>query len=654
LASSMRTAPYGAWASPISSRDVAQAGMSARGSLSCLQTENGRPYWRHLRADQGGRYELLTIQEDGQLATLLPDAFNARTLVHEYGGGDFTVHDGTVYFSNYDDQRIYRMIPSGQPEPITPEPSTSLGLRYADMRVHPDGSWLVAVMEDHQAPGEAVNSLVAIPTDGSTAPARIAGGHDFYSNPRFDRSGERLCWLTWDHPRMPWDGTDLWTARIQAGGSLASEQHIAGGATISLFQPSWGPDNALYYVSDHSGWWNLYQWKGQAEQSLATMEAEFGSPAWTFGLSRYDFLANGRMICAYTQAGVDQLAMVDIDSGDVEKLDVPFTAFQPMSIRSDGDNQVWFFASSPTRTQALYQMRTDQGEPASLYQPIKAEVDPEYVSQPESIDYPSVAGAVAHTIFYAPRNVEYRGPGGERPPLIVTTHGGPTSAAVVQLNLQVQYWTSRGFALADVNYGGSTGFGRAYRERLHGNWGIVDVQDCLHVARHLVGQGLVDPKRLIIRGGSAGGYTTLAVLTFHDEFRAGASYYGVADLETLAIEDHKFESRYELGLVGPYPAAKEVYRARSPIFHTDQLSSPLILLQGSEDKVVPPDQSRRLAAALDEKRIPYAYIEFEGEQHGFRRQENVIRSLEAELYFYSRVFGFELEEPVEPIEIHNL
>jgi dipeptidyl aminopeptidase/acylaminoacyl peptidase len=384
------------------------------------------------------------------------------------------------------------------------------------------------------------------------------------------------------------------------------------------------------------------------------MEAECGSPAWSFGLSRYDFLSGGRIGCIYTQDGIDHLAVLDAESGQLNTLDAPFTAFQPASIRSDGRSTLWFIASSPTRTQALYEMHVDDGELTRLHHPVRAGIDSNYISEPEVLDYPTANGKTAHAVYYPPANADYRAPEMTRPPLIVTTHGGPTSAAVVQLHLEVQFWTSRGFAVADVNYGGSTGFGRKYRERLVGNWGVVDVQDCLNVARYLVDQKRVDPERLIIRGGSAGGYTTLAALTFHDMFSAGASYFGVADLESLAIDDHKFESRYLLGLVGPYPEAKSIYDARSPIRHADGLSRPLILLQGAEDKVVPPDQSRIMAEALEEKGIPYAYLEFEGEQHGFRRAETVIRSLEGEWYFYGRVFGFELEQEVEPLEIYNL
>ncbi|MGA9531825.1 MAG: S9 family peptidase [Anaerolineales bacterium] len=655
MSENKRTAPYGSWASPISAQDVAQAGMSARGSLSCLRISNGRPYWLHLRADLGGRYELLTIHGGGEPIDLLPNEYNARTLVHEYGGGDFAVQDGIVYFTNYDDQRLYRLEPGGEPQPITPEPPSPLAVRYADPAVHPTGDWLVAVMEDHRGSGEAANSLVALPTDGQQAPMVIASGHDFYSNPRFNREGDRLCWLTWDHPNMPWDGSELWLAAVEDGNRLGQPLHIAGSDAISLFQPEWGPDGNLYYVSDRSGWWNLYRWDGEAEQALAPMEAEFGAPAWSFALSRYAFLSKGRIACIYTQDGLDHLALLDIENGQLSDLDVPFTAFRPSQLRSDGENTLWFIASSPTRTQALYSMSVDDGTTLTrLHQPVRAGIGPEYIAAPEVLDYPTANGKTAHAIYYPPVNADYRAPTDTLPPLMVVTHGGPTSAAVVQLNLGVQFWTSRGFAVADVNYGGSTGYGRDYRERLNGNWGVVDVQDGLNVARHLAEQGRVDPNRLVIRGGSAGGYTTLAALTFHDTFTAGASYYGVADLESLAIDDHKFESRYLLGLVGPYPQAKSIYDARSPILHTDQLSCPLILLQGAEDKVVPPEQSRIMAAALEEKGIPYAYLEFEGEQHGFRRAQTVIRSLLAEWYFYSRVFGFELQEEVEPIEIHHL
>lgn len=654
MAEGRQTATYGSWASPISAQDVAQAGMSARGSLSCLRISDGKPYWRHLLGDEGGRYEILTSSGEGEPIPAIPKAFNARTLVHEYGGGDFTVNRGIIYFANYQDQRLYRTSPGGEPEPVTPEPPTPLALRYADPDVHPDGDWMVAVMEDHTASAEAANMLVAIPTDGQGSPTVIASGHDFYSNPRFDHDGKRLCWLTWDHPNMPWDGSDLWVAPVQADHGLGQPVHIAGGPQVSLFQPEWGPDNKLYYVSDKSGWWNLYRRDDESETALAPMEAEFGSPAWNFALSRYDFLADGQIACIYTQNGLSQLGLLDTGSGELTPTDLPFTAYSPAHLRSDGRDRAWFFASSPTTTQALYRFAPGGGELTRLHHPVRADVDPAYIARPEMLEFPTAEGKSAHAVYYPPANPDFQGPSEERPPLIVTTHGGPTSSAVVQINLEVQYWTSRGYAVADVNYGGSTGYGRAYRMRLNGKWGIVDVQDCVNLARFLIDQGRVDRRRTIIRGGSAGGFTTLAALTFEDAFTSGASYYGVADLEALAIEDHKFESRYLLGLVGPYPEAKAVYDQRSPILHTDQLSCPLILFQGAEDKVVPPEQSRMMAAALEKKGIPYAYVEFEGEQHGFRRAETVIRALEAELYFYSRIYGFELEQPVPPIPIKNL
>ncbi len=628
--------------------------MSSRGTLSDVHFSLGSLYWRHLRGEQGGRYEVLKQAPGSEPLSILPDGYSARTLVHEYGGGAFFVHEGNVFFSNHDDQRLYRLEPGAEPIALTPAPSQPRALRYADGRLRPDGSWIVTVREDHRAEAPPTNELVALPTDGHRAPTVAAGGHDFYAAPRFRPDGRSLCFLTWDQPQMPWDGTELWVAEFKDDGETGEPVHIAGGSEESVFQPEWGPDGALHFVSDRTGWWNLYRWQDGQVEPLAPMEAELGSPAWNFGLSRYDFLADGRLACIYTQNGVDRLGLIDPERGELTPIETPFTAFYPAQLRSDGEFELGFIASSPRHSQALYRLQVATYEVSLVHHPSSVEIEDEYISVPEPFDFSSEGDKRAHAFFYPPKNASYRGPEGSRPPLIVTVHGGPTSAAAVQLHLERSYWTSRGFAVADVNYSGSAGYGRSYRDRLKGRLGEIDVFDCVQAARYLAEQEIVDSERLIITGGSAGGYVVLCALAFHDVFTAGASYYGVADAAALAEHTHKFEANYLDTLIAPYPEAAEVYRARSPIHATDRFRRPLIIFQGSEDEIVPPEQGRALAKALDELRLPYAYLEFEGEQHGFRRQETVERALSAELYFYSRVFGYQLEEAVEPVEIHNL
>ncbi|MEE9286042.1 MAG: S9 family peptidase, partial [Dehalococcoidia bacterium] len=540
------------------------------------------------------------------------------------------------------------------PAPITPEPQRPRALRYADVTLAPDGGLLLCVRERHEDGGEVVNEIVALPPDGSAEPRVVASGRDFYSSPRVSPDGTRLAWLSWDHPRMPWDGTELWTARLQPDGTLKDTRLVAGGAGESIFQPEWGPDGALYFVSDRSGWWNLYrQAQGRAEP-LAPMETEFGWPQWGFGLSQYAFLSGGRVACFYVQNGEGRLGVIPPGAGRVAPLDVPLTSVGAPFLKSDGRERLWFVAGSLTEPLSVATLDVASGTLEVIKRSLDAGLDPGYVSTPQHIEFSTEGGLTAHALFYPPANVDYWGVAGELPPLLVMSHGGPTAAATSALSLATQFWTSRGFAVVDVDYGGSTGYGRAYRERLRGQWGVVDTADCINAARYLAGRGLVDRRRMAIRGGSAGGYTTLCALTFHDVFAAGASHYGVADAETLAKDTHKFEERYLDGLIGPYPEAAELYRARSPIHFADRISCPVILLQGLEDRIVPPSQAEAMVAALRRNGVPFAYLTFEGEQHGFRKAETQERALTAELYFYSRIFGFEPADPIEPVPIENL
>jgi dipeptidyl aminopeptidase/acylaminoacyl peptidase len=465
---------------------------------------------------------------------------------------------------------------------------------------------------------------------------RIAGGRDFYAAPRISPDGRSLAFLCWDHPRMPWDGTDLFLATFAGDGDVASLRHIAGGETESIQQPSFAPDGMLYFVSDRTEWWNLYRFTGQVEP-LLSRNAEFGVPPWVFGISTYAFASADRIVCAYNELGTWKLGVLNTKSGVWRATNMPYTDIA--YVRAQGDRAL-FVAASSTEPPAIVRLDLDSSHAQVVRRSVTNSFGVDTVSAAHAIDYAVPDGERVHAFLYRPQSALATAPSSERPPLLVMSHGGPTSATSSALNLKIQYWTSRGFAVLDVNYRGSTGYGRSYRRRLDGGWGVIDVEDCVQGALHMVGLGEVDSSRLAIRGGSAGGYTTLCALTFHDVFRAGASHYGISDLELLARDTHKFESRYLERLVGPYPQARARYRERSPIHHAERLNCPVIFFQGAEDRVVPPNQTERLVQALKARSIPVAYLLFPGEQHGFRRAENVRRALESELYFYARVFGF--------------
>jgi dipeptidyl aminopeptidase/acylaminoacyl peptidase len=643
----MAVAPFGSWRSPITS-ELIVAGAVRLGDVAL---DHGTIYWQESRPGEGGRYVIVQRQPGGTTSDVNPAPFNARTRAHEYGGGAFTAVDGVLYFTNYADQRLYRQTPGDDPIEITP----AVDFRFADFSADRARGRLICVREDHRTSDQdAENSIVAIDWNGGSGEDGgrvLVAGNDFYSNPRLDPSGSRLCWLTWNHPNMPWDGTELWVADVAADGSLANQRLVAGGLEESIFQPMWSPNGTLTFVSDRSGWWNLYQERADGIVPLHHAEAEFGLPQWVFGMSTYGFASDERIICAYTTNGIWQIGDLDVPSGRLTTVPTPFTAVHGIELEG---GVVVFQAASPAVANALYRhdLATGATEPLKLSSEIT--VDPGYVSMPAAIEFPTEGGLTAHGFFYPPTNKDFTGPDGELPPLVVLSHGGPTGQTDNALDLQIQYWTSRGFAVLDVNYGGSTGYGRAYRERLNDTWGITDVDDCVNGARYLAERGLVDGDRLMIRGWSASGYTTLAALAFRDVFRAGASHFGISDLEAMALDTHKFESRYLDRLIGPYPERKEVYEERSPIHYVDNIACPLILFQGLEDKVVPPNQAQMMYDAVKAKGLPVALVMFEGEQHGFRRAENIRRSLDGELYFLSRVFGFEPADAIEPVPIANM
>lgn len=643
-----RVEPYGSWKSPITSDVI----VSATIGLGTIALDGQDIYWSELRPSEGGRNVIVRRTPGGQSTDVLPAPFNARTRVHEYGGGSYVVHDGTIYFSNFADQRLYRLVPGSVPEPITPAEQ----LRYADAVIDGQRNRLICVREDHTVAGrEAVNTLVSCALDGSDQQQKtqqvLVSGNDFYATPRLSPDGTQLAWLTWHHPNMPWDGSELWLGELGTDGSLLHAKHIAGGSTEAIFQPEWSPAGVLHFVSDRTGWWNLYRWSDENATPLCPMEAEFGMPQWVFGMSTYSFASSDEIICTYIQRGICSLASLDTTTGKLKPIKTPYTTIgSPVAAKG----RVLFGGGSPTEAATFVQLDTATGHSEILRRSSEITIDSAYISIAEPIEFPTEGDLTAHGFFYPPSNSDYAAPEGELPPLLVNSHGGPTSATNSMLKLGIQYWTSRGIAVLDVNYGGSTGYGRAYRERLTGQWGIVDVDDCVNGAQYLAERGMVDGKRLMIAGGSAGGYTTLCAITFRDVFKAGASHFGVSDVEALAKDTHKFESRYMNKLVGPYPERRDVYLARSPIHFTERISCPVIFLQGLEDKVVPPSQAELMVEALRTKGLPVAYLPFEGEQHGFRRAENIKRALDAELYFYSRIFGFPLAEPVEPVQIDNL
>ena len=674
----MTARPYGTWPSPITTELIVSRSVSI-GDLGVGATGL---WWSEGRPTEGGRVQLVRQRPDGTHIDVLPDGFGARTRVHEYGGGAWWLHGDDVVFANWTDQRLYRL-PEGSHTPIalTPAPDVEHGDRYADLRFTADGRWVLCVRERHDVEGEPTNEIVAVrthPHGEPTEPVVLVSGPDFLAAPRVSPDGTLLTWFSWHHPDMPWDGTELHVAVLIAephdGGliALGATAVVAGSRDESITEPDWHPDGSLLFVSDRTNWWNLYRLgpdqlrvlladptgERPVPELLTPLDSDITLGHWVFDQSRYAVLADGRILFAHIVGGVDRLAVLSADGHMVTPVASPLTSIS--SLRAFGNGAALIGSSFRHEPVVVAVDVPDEADVTlaatiGIVRPSRdLGVEQSWFAHPESIEFDTSGGRRAHALFYPPTNPTIDHPGDERPPLIVLSHGGPTAAARPQLALGVQFWTSRGFAVVDVNYGGSTGYGRAFRKQLDGLWGIVDVEDCIAAAQHLVATDRVDGDRLIIRGGSAGGYTTLAALTFHDVFAAGCSLYGIADLEVLATDTHKFEARYLDSLIGPWPEAAEIYRERSPIHHTERLSCPLILLQGLDDAVVPPNQAELMVAALAERGLPHAYLAFEGEGHGFRQAATMKRALEAEAYFYSKVLGFELADAVEPITIVNL
>lgn len=638
-----KIAPFGSWVSPIKADIIA----SGQTNIRDVEIDGKNIYWIESRPYEEGRRVIVTRNSNGKTKDLIPPPYNARTRVHEYGGGSFAVNDGIVYFSNFKNQQIYLRTKKGKIKPLTAVKNTY----YADLIVDKKHKRIICVREDHRnTEDEPINSIVSVSLENSNEIRILIEDNDFYSSPRLSPDGEKLAFLTWNHPQMPWDGTELWVGEVRSDGTLGEKKKIAGGKKESIFQPEWSPDNVLYFVSDRKNWWNFYRLKNNRVESLPSMEADFGVPAWVFGLSTYDFYSADEIACSYTKNGEWNLSILNVETKDFNKIKTKFTDISLLKVK---DNLLIINASSPVEPASLLSLNPRTGKTVTLRRSLNVSIDSDYISVPESISFPSGKDK-AYGFYYPPKNKDYKSKGGELPPLIVMAHGGPTSSASTGLDLKKQFWTSRGFAVLDVNYRGSSGYGREYRDKLKGKWGIADIDDCINGAKYLIREGKVDKNRLIIRGGSAGGYVVLCALTFKNFFQTGASYYGVSDLVKLAKNTHKFEAHYFDSLIGKYPEEIEIYRKRSPINYADKLSAPVIFFQGLEDKIVPPEQSESFVSILEEKGIPVAYIAFEKEQHGFRKTKNIKHSLEAELYFYSQIFGFKLKDKINPIKIKNL
>jgi len=639
-----KIAPYGAWKSPIS----ADAILADSVKLGSIAIAGDTVWWTEGRPQEAGRTVLMRAIAEGEGSDITLAPFDVRSRVHEYGGAAFTLHEDTVYFVNARDQAVYCQGPGAEPQFLAGSPQR----RYADGVIDAARRRLILVREDHaQGAQEPVNTLVAVKLEAPHQETLLLSGADFYASPSISPDGNRIAWLSWQHPNMPWDGTTLSVGRFAEDGSITDIAVVAGGTEESIFQPQWSPGGELVFASDRSGWWNLYRWRDGDVQALHALAAEFGRPQWQFGMSTFGFEPCGSIVCVFVRDGASTLARLKPDSGALQIIDTPYRDIEQLRV---GDGFAAFIGGAPSQPKAIVRFDLASGRSRVLRASSALAIDARYRSAPQAIEFPTEGGRTAHAFFYPAHNDDFAAPADTGPPLLVLSHGGPTSSTDSTLNPSIQFWTSRGFGVVDVNYGGSTGYGRDYRRRLKGQWGIVDVDDCVNAARYLVARGLADRKRLAIRGGSAGGYTTLSALAFRDYFSAGASYYGVGDLEVLARDTHKFESRYLDSLVGPYPAQKALYEARSPINAVDRLSSPMILFQGLEDKVVPPNQAQLMFEAVRAKGLPVAYLAFEHEQHGFRAAATIKRCLEAELYFYGKVFGFTPADRIAPVPIENL
>ena len=646
-------APYGSWASPLSAAALAAGGIN----FGDLRSANGRLYWVENVPARGGEVSLFSFSH-GATAQVTPNGANVRTRVHEYGGASFIAVGDTVFYSQLSDQRLYELKPGAAARPVTPP-----DYRYADCiavaGAANSAAALLCVREDHTNPAHVRNALVRLPLpiDGAGTGVGTGAGEvlfdrsDFVSYPRLSPDGRRLAFITWNHPNMPWDGTQLQVAELTAAG-LKPPVVVAGGAAESVLEPQWDADGTLYFISDRTGFWNLYADRAAGAQAIWPRAAEFAAPLWQFGQSNYVLLGDGRAVVCFSERGIERLAVVDLKKRTSRELDLPYVEFSHLT-RIDAQHIAAVVGASKSLP-SIVSIDIVSGKATTLRSAGESPLQADSISVAVPIDFPSAHGRTAHAFYYPPTNPRYRGVPGTLPPLLALVHGGPTSQASPALRSSVQFWTSRGMALVDVNYGGSSGYGRAYRQALNGNWGVVDVEDVIAAVRFLVGSQRADAMRTAISGGSAGGYTVLVALSTSDVFHAGTDRFGVSDMTALARDTHKFESRYVDSLIGPLPEAQAIYDSRSPLNHLDGFKVPVLVLQGADDPVVPPNQSQRIVDALRARHVPVAYILYPGESHGFRKPETIINSQQAELAFYGRIFGFKPADQLPPLIIEGL
>ncbi len=631
--------PYGAWESPISAELTTENAVGLRS----VRLDGDDLYWIESRPEEGGRRVIVKMDADSNINDAIPEGFSSRTRVHEYGGGSYNVWDGVIYFSNHSDQKLYSYNGNGAPAALTEE-----GYRYADCIMDSAHAQLICVQEDHTMDGEPVNTLVSVALDGGGV-RMLFSGTDFVSSPALNPAGDTLAWITWDHPNMDWDDTKMWMATVTDQGSLSGTRTVVERESLSVQEPRWNAAGELYYISDPNGWWNFqtYDKLDEETRSITRKEVEFGNSG-ALGAHSWAFYGDNQIIASYESDGTSHLATINLTNGAVEEIETPYVSIS--KVYSDG-NRVYLLGATTTDATEIAEYK--DGNFISIKKSQAKMVDDAYISVPEAITFPNQKGEAVHAFYYAPKNPDFVGPAGELPPTIVRLHGGPTGATSAAFNMSRQFWTSRGFAIIDINYGGSTGYGRAYRERLRGMWGVVDIDDTKAALDYLTAEGLADPDKLLIAGGSAGGYSVLVALSQHDIFAAGANYFGISNLEVLYRDTHKYESRYLDSLIGKLPEDIELLRARSPIYHLDGFNSPLITFQGLLDEVVPPNQSELIVNALREKGVPVAYYPYEGEYHGFGKKENIIHSLESELVFYGKILGFKPVGNLPEIQIDN-
>jgi len=648
--------PFGSWPSTISAPALAAGGLRLGACHVARDTGFGSSvYWIEGRPSEGGRQALCRCLPNGTVSTVTPEPFNVRTRVHEYGGGAFAVEAESIYFIDFRSQRLFVIENDRPARAITAE---QVPWRLGDLCVDRKHDRILCVGERTGQTGSVENHLVEVSLSTGAIRAVVSGA-DFYATPRLSPDGLHLCWLSWNHPHMPWDAAALYLARLAPDGGIEQAQHIAGGqtaaATSSVFQPGWLSDGRMIFADDSSGFWNLYCASPEERPTpLVAQSAEFGLPLWQLGMATWAELDSQHIATLYTRGGLWFVAKVHLLSNALTTLPIGITAASHLHA---ADGTIALVGGSPSMPTSILGLTADATEPTIVRSSLPGEMLEclgGQLSMPTPIAFPTSDGDIAHAIFYAPLHHGFEGLAGEKPPLIVMAHGGPTAAATAQNTPSILFWTSRGFAVVDVNYRGSTGYGRPYRERLDGHWGIRDVQDCVHAAQHLADTGRVDGKRMAIRGSSAGGFTVLCALAFHKTFAAGASAYGVSDLSALARDTHKFEARYLDRLVGPYPERADLYHDRSPLFYASQITSPTLFFQGLEDKIVPPSQTEAMVEALRSRAVPTAYLSFEGEQHGFRRAQTIERVLQAELAFYGKIFRFTPADGYADLTIENL